>query len=280
MKEKINILVVEDERIVAEDIQGSLKNIGYAVTDIVSSGAEAIELAGRLNPDLILMDIVIRGEINGIETAEKIRTLYDLPVVYLTAYADESTLERAKVTEPFGYILKPFSDRELHSTIEMALYKHSMDRRLKEREVWFSTTLRSIGDGVIATDEKGRITFMNAIAEALTGWEEIEAVGKPLYHVFKIVEEKTGLSVTIPIVEIIKTKRVQGLSSNTLLITRDGNRIPIGDSAGPIIDDKGRVLGVVLAFKEITERKLAEEALRLRLRSCRVKRPWIQYGRP
>jgi PAS domain S-box-containing protein len=263
MKEKINILVVEDERIVAEDIQGSLKNIGYAVTDIVSSGAEAIELAGRLNPDLILMDIVIRGEINGIETAEKIRTLYDLPVVYLTAYADESTLERAKVTEPFGYILKPFSDRELHSTIEMALYKHSMDRRLKEREVWFSTTLRSIGDGVIATDEKGRITFMNAIAEALTGWEEIEAVGKPLYHVFKIVEEKTGLSVTIPIVEIIKTKRVQGLSSNTLLITRDGNRIPIGDSAGPIIDDKGRVLGVVLAFKEITERKLAEEALRL-----------------
>ena len=129
MKEKINILVVEDERIVAEDIQGSLKKIGYAVIDIVSSGAEAIELAGRLNPDLILMDIVLRGKISGIETAEKIRTLYDLPVVYLTAYADESTLERAKVTEPFGYILKPFSDRELHSTIEMALYNHSMDRR-------------------------------------------------------------------------------------------------------------------------------------------------------
>ncbi|MCJ7813181.1 response regulator, partial [bacterium] len=172
MRNKVSILVVEDERIVAEDIRGSLRNIGYSVSAIVSSGEEAIIQMERVRPDIILMDIVIQGEMSGIQTAEVIRSRFDIPIVYLTAYADEETLEKAKITEPFGYILKPYNDRELYSTIEMALYKHSMEKKLKESEVWFSTTLKSIGDGLIATDKKGKIMFMNPVAETLTGWKQ------------------------------------------------------------------------------------------------------------
>ena len=113
------------------------------------------------------MDVVLKGTMNGIETAEKLRSLYHVPVVYLTAYADEDTINKAKLTEPFGYILKPFKDRELQSTIDMALYRHRMEIKLQESEAWFSTTLRSIGDAVIATDKHGNVTFINPIAEHL-----------------------------------------------------------------------------------------------------------------
>ena len=117
------------------------------------------------------MDIVLKGETNGIDAAGQIRSRLDIPVVYLTAYADEKTVERAKLTEPFGYIIKPFNDKELHTIIEMALYKHKIEKKLKEREEWLSTILESIGDAVIATDAKGCVTLMNPVAESLTGWK-------------------------------------------------------------------------------------------------------------
>ena len=138
----VQILVVEDEKIVAKDIQNRLRNFGYAVPAIASSGEEAIKKAAEVQPDLVLMDIMLNKSMDGVETAKQIRERFNIPVVYLTAYADDSTLQRAKITEPFGYILKPFEERELYTTIEMALYKHKMEKRLKESEQWFATTLR------------------------------------------------------------------------------------------------------------------------------------------
>jgi CheY-like chemotaxis protein len=129
---KAQILVVEDERIVAEDIQKSLKNLGYAVSAVVSSGEEATKKAEEYNPDLVLMDIVLEGEMNGIEAANEIRSRLNIPIVYLTAYADEKTLERAKITEPFGYIIKPFEDRELITSVEMAFYNTQQHRRCSD----------------------------------------------------------------------------------------------------------------------------------------------------
>jgi CheY-like chemotaxis protein len=126
--EKTQILVVEDDLIIADDIKESLISLGYAVCAIVSSGEEAIEKAEENKPDLVLMDIVLEGKMNGIEAADQIHSRFDIPVVYLTAYADEKTLERAKITEPYGYILKPYEYRELHSATEIALYKHKMGR--------------------------------------------------------------------------------------------------------------------------------------------------------
>jgi two-component system, response regulator PdtaR len=129
-----SIILVEDEIIVAADVKNRLENMGYSVLGIFDNGDEAIQKAGELKPNLVLMDIVLKGEMDGIDAAQNIRELYDIPIIYLTAYSDEKTLERAKVTEPFGYVLKPFEDREIQSAIEMALYKHKMEKRLKASE--------------------------------------------------------------------------------------------------------------------------------------------------
>lgn len=136
---KINVLVVEDESIVSKDIQHSLKKLGYNVVGSSATGEKAIELAISERPDIILMDIMLKGQMNGIEAADEIRKVCSIPVIFLTAYADESTLSKAKITEPFGYILKPFKEIDLHTTIEMAIYKHSREQEVvKQRDLLFS----------------------------------------------------------------------------------------------------------------------------------------------
>jgi PAS domain S-box-containing protein len=248
------------------ELEDSLQSLGYAVCDMASYGKEAIEKAAERRPDLVLMDIRLKGDVNGIDAAQEIRDRFDIPVIYLTAYADEDTLQRAKITEPYGYIVKPFEDRELYSVIEMALYKHSMERKLKESEQWLATTLRSIGDAVIATDERGLIVLMNSVAEALTGWKQKDAWGKDLTEVFNIIDEKTRTLAESPATRAIREGVVIGLANHSILIAKDGREIPIDDSAAPIRDDKGRITGVVLTFRDITERKRAEEAIEQRSR--------------
>jgi len=263
VSQKAKILIVEDERIVAEDIQRSLEHLGYSVSGIASSGVDALDRAAEMKIDLVLMDIVLKGKMDGIATAEKLHSQQHVPVVYLTAYADENTLNKAKLTEPFGYILKPFNDRELQSTIEMAIYRHRMEKQLQESEAWFSTTLRSIGDAVIATNQNGDVTFINPIAEALTGWKQKEAVGKKLNDIFHILDEQTNELIENPIETVLKSKSAIEISRRVILVSKNGNMIPIDDSVAPIRDDQGSILGVVLVFKDITERREAEEALRL-----------------
>jgi PAS domain S-box-containing protein len=257
---KAQILVVEDNNIVVMELRDRLQSLGYAVCAVASSGEEAIEKVGEARPELVLMDIRLRGTMDGVEAAEQIRNRFDIPVIYLTSYVDEDTLQRAKVTEPYGYILKPFEEKELYSTIEMAVYKHKIERKLKESERWLATTLRSIGDGVIATDEKGLVTFMNPVAEALTGWKQEDALGRDLKRVFHIVSEETGKVTDNPVAKVTQGGVVVGWA-NHILIAKEGREIPIDDSAAPIRDDKGNVAGVVLAFRDITERKQVDEAL-------------------
>lgn len=133
IRSKLKILVCEDEQIIAIDIKNTLKNLGYEVLKIVNNGPAAIKAAGELKPDLILMDIMLNGPMNGIEAAETINSQYNIPVVYLTALSDNETLSKAKITEPFGYILKPFDERMLSSSVEMAVYKHKIDSELKKK---------------------------------------------------------------------------------------------------------------------------------------------------
>ena len=128
------IMIVEDEIVVARYIERGLRELGYAVCARVSSGEEAVSQAIETEPDLVLMDIRLQGELDGVEAAEEIRSRLGIPVVYLTAYADEETLARARITKPFGYIIKPFEIRELHTTIQMALHKHRLERQLAESE--------------------------------------------------------------------------------------------------------------------------------------------------
>jgi two-component system cell cycle sensor histidine kinase/response regulator CckA len=256
------ILIVEDEGIIAKDIQSTLNRSGYSVIGIASSGEEAIKKAMEIHPDVVLMDIVLEGSIDGVEATEYIRDHFDIPVVYLTAYSDDTTLQRAKITEPFGYILKPFQEKELYTTIEMAIYKHTMQRKLKESEQWLAVTLKSIGDGVIATNTNKLITFMNPVAEALTGWKQEEAIGKPVKDVFKIINEKTGKQADDPVAKALREGVIAGLVNHTLLIAKDGTKRPVYDSSAPIRDDKGKIIGVVLVFRDITKQKIILEQLR------------------
>jgi len=147
-------MIVEDSGIIASHLEILITKLGYDVSGVVPSGEEALQKVNERSPDLVLMDIYLAGNLNGIETATQIRANFDIPVVYLTAYVDDTLLQQAKITEPYGYLVKPIQDIGLHATIEMALYKHKMDKKLKESEEWRSTTVRSIGDAVIATDAK------------------------------------------------------------------------------------------------------------------------------
>ena len=259
---KAEILIVEDDAVVARDIQNRLKKLGFLAPAMVPSGEEAIGRVKEHKPDLVLMDIMLKGKMDGIEAANQIGSQFNIPVVYLTAYADEDVLERAKVTEPFGYIIKPFEDRDLNTTIEIALYKHKMEKRLKESEEWLSTTLKSIGDAVIATDKNGRVTFMNPVAEFLTGWNQKEARGRPLEDVFNIINEETRKKVEDPVAEVIRKGTIVGLANHTVLIARDGTEIDIDDSGAPIRNEKGDIIGVVLVFRDMREVRQARRKIR------------------
>ena len=206
------------------------------------------------------MDIRLIDGSDGVEAAVLIRARFDIPIVYVTAYADEKTLRRAKITEPYGYILKPFGRREIHSNIEMAIHKHNIEKKLRQSERWLAATLESIGDAVIACDPKGRIVFMNPVAEALTGFSHKDVIGKPLSQVFKVVSEITHEVVEGPAAKAIREGVVVSLENHTL-ITSDGAKTPIDDSISPIKDVKGNITGGVLVFRDATERKKAENDL-------------------
>jgi len=257
-----SILVVEDENIVAKDVVNRLRNLGYQVTGTVASGEEAVRAATLAPPDLALMDIMLKGNMDGIETARRIVEMIDIPIVYLTAYADEKTLQRAKVTEAFGYLLKPFEERELHITIEMALFKHQMERKLRESEQWLSAILRSVADGVIATDTLGRIRLLNPIAVALTGWGQADAVGKTLGEVFNPTDPYIRAHIAHAVLDAANERGDEGVATRMTLVARDGREIPVEGSLSPIRNASGETTGVVLVFRDVTARHQSEEALK------------------
>lgn len=261
--ETARILVVEDESIVAMDIQDRLESLGYTVVGTAATGERAIERAFRFRPDLILMDIRLQGEMDGIEAAAQILQQLTVPIIFLTANADAPTIERAKKTNPFGYVLKPFEERDLQTAIEMALYKHKTDAELKKREQWLAATLRCIGDAVVATDKQGRITFLNPQAEQLTGWQQPDAVGQELGRVFTILNEQRREITEQLITAAVAGADVSPFIQNVRLRTREGNEIPIENSIAPIKDTKEQISGMVLVLRDITEQRQAAEALRL-----------------
>jgi PAS domain S-box-containing protein len=174
------VLIVEDEAIISLDIKRLLSSSGYGVAAVAATAEQAIQLVQSDAPDLVLMDIHLKGPVDGIETALQIREKFGLPVVFVTAHADKNTLQRARETEPFGYIVKPISALSLTSTIEMALHKHRTERELEEHRAWLATVLESIPDAVLVTDLGGEVKFLNSAAERLTGLERTGAVGKPV----------------------------------------------------------------------------------------------------
>ncbi len=265
--EKARIMVVEDEAVISLEIQDRLSRMGHSICATAISGDDAVRAASDKRPDLILMDVHLKGEVDGVDAATQIRSHLDIPVIYLTAFADDRTVERARLTEPFGYLIKPFSEKEMYAAIEMALYKHALEVKLKESERRYATTLRCIADCVIVTDLNMGIALMNPAAEAITGWKLEEVYGRKLDEVFNILDEKTLTTIESPMAKSLRERTIIKMSQPVILVAKDGKRTPVEDSAAPMVTDNGDVTGAVMVFRDITERKKAEEALRVVLDS-------------
>ncbi len=255
------ILIVEDELIVAKDLEFRLQKLEYSILGIATAGIEAIEKAGTLKPDIIIMDILLKGEMDGTEASEIIHNRYDIPVIYLTAYSDDKTLQRAKISGPFGYILKPFNERELLTCIEMGLYRYQMEKKLKESEQWFSTTIESIGDAVIATDRDGSIKVINQIALELTGWEKENAVGRHISEVFHITDENMTFSPKNDDFDLIIREKNLDLKKYNILLSITGKKILIDSRISSIKNDNGEISGVTVIFRDITEKQKNENEI-------------------
>lgn len=239
--EKLNIFIVEDESIVAKDIQNNLIKLGYNVLGIANNGNDAIEQIKSLNPDVVLMDIMIKGDLTGIEVAEQLRKFVNVPVIFLTAYADESTLSRAKVTEPYGYILKPFKEIDLHSTIEMAVYKHQKDAALqKERDLLYSLVENKDGtqNDILFVKANSKLVkvYLKDIyyVEALKDYVIINTqyARYTVHSTMKDIEKKLG---TVDFVRvhrsyIVRTDKIQAIENQTVILENEKKAIPVGGS--------------------------------------------------
>lgn len=248
----VRVLIVEDEYILAINLQESLESLGYTVVDIADSAELAIEKSAQLLPNLILMDIRLRGEKDGIQAAEQIWHNLQIPIIYVTGHSDQSTVERATLTFPFGYILKPVREQELYVAIQTALNRY-------EREQFLSSVLRGMGDGVIVVDTQLRIKYMNQIAEALTGWRFDDAKKQSLTDVVRLIEEQSLHSIPNPMISSIERETTVYLGDRILLVTKDGTMIPIADSATPLRNNNGEITGAVMVFRDDTQRRLIEE---------------------
>ena len=262
MKKK-KILVVEDERIIAIDLQRRLERFGYIVVAIAASGEQALKLIKEHLPDIILMDIMLVGDIDGIETATIIKDQFSIPVIFLTAYSDEKTLDRAKVAEPSGYILKPFKDKELYTTIDISLYKYRVDQELKRQQRWSTAILHSIGDGILATDTDDKIILLNPIAEKILGWVEKEAVGKNISEIVSLedMSEAGHLKIMLPQGTDSLIRKRPFIFKNCYIENRFGEKLQVEGSLSSITDKTGLFEGLVLAIRDMTTISKLSEAV-------------------
>ncbi|TBR57197.1 REC domain-containing diguanylate cyclase [Westiellopsis prolifica IICB1] len=255
------ILVIEDKEIIAVDIKKSLIKLGYHVHKIANLVEDAIQSIVEIKPNVVLIDICLAEEIDGVQVVEIIQDNFKIPVLYLTDCLDCQILNKNKLQEPFSYIAKPFAEKDLYNAIEMALYKDKIQKQLQRENQRLLTVINSMGCAVVTTDISGYIQMMNPLAEILTGWEQKAALGKFLKEVLNLVDKDTGEDIVHIATQAIKAGVVLQLPENCILITRNGTKIPIGDTVSPIRDHMSVITGAVIVFQDITERKQKEAQL-------------------
>ncbi|MBN1814579.1 MAG: response regulator [Anaerolineae bacterium] len=247
------ILIVEDDGIIARDIQQTLVRLGYAYPIVVCSGEEAVERAAEIQPDLVLMDIKLKGLMDGVEAAQQIRARFDIPVVYLTAYADDLTLRRAKVTAPFGYVLKPFEEEELHSAIEMALYRHETERTLAQSLERFQALVESASDIALVLDGNGVIRYASPAIAQVLGYQPRELMGR---RIFKFLHANTMQTMADAVDRFVRDRAA--IHSVSLLFRhRDGSWFSLEGVAQNLLNHPS-VKGIVLNCPCVTAQKWME----------------------
>ena len=253
---KENILIVEDNRIVSEDTRITLKELGFGVSGIVPSGEESLKKVEAEPPDLVLMDIELEGEMDGIEAADQIRSRFNIPVVYVTSYADEDVLERAKTSEPFGYVIKPFEDRALNSAIEIALYKHKMERKLKESEAKYRLLVKSMTDVIALLSPAGKLLYVSPSIKELGGYDPESEIGNDMS---KFIESETDRNRAVELLPKALTAHQSG-TFEFLFKPKDKKPFYVEFIYTPILEDH-KITAIQLVLRDISKRKQMEQEL-------------------
>ena len=230
-------------------IERFMEKADYTISAVVATGEDAVARVGLHKPDLILMDVQLAGEMDGVEAAGLIWSSHRIPVVYLTGNSDEETVARAASTGAYGFLHKPVQERELSSAVQMAFNKYQLDCVEWEKEQWLETTLRCIADAVIAADSAGCVKLVNPAAEALTGWKQEEAVGRDLLEVFQVLECESRMPAECAVIEVIRNGSASRTGLARILIARDGTEALVDETAAPIVNHAGNIVGVVLVFR-------------------------------
>jgi len=251
------VLIVEDEKIIAFDLQRRLKSFGFEVLGSCTTGTEALEFCGRERPDIVLMDIRLGEDPDGIETARLLLERYRIPSIFLTAYSDPATLERAKVAQPLAYIIKPFKERELYTTLDVALYKSKADTRIRDQERWLESILNSVSDALLALSPDLKVHYANPAAGALLGVEAAALEGQPLKSLFTLLDEDTLIPLSL-FDDGPEDREEAAFFRHALLQTAEGNIHHVEGTVSRVKFDRMPV-GRVLTLRDVSVvRRLAE----------------------
>lgn len=247
---KIKILVVEDESIVAKDIQNTLIRLGYDVPATASNAVSAYQKLEEHKPDLVFLDIKLKGDIDGIQIAEKIKNSYDIPVIFLTSFVDKATLDRAKVTEPYGYIVKPFNESDLQTTVEMALYKFEKDQETKYNKERYENALLNLDEAIMILDINFGVTFLNPKAENMAGYGSETASGKDLFSILKLENESNEIFSKQSLLDKINSDKVFELKNAAVTFLRDQSSSKYDITFSPVRDEKDVLIGYALVLRQ------------------------------
>lgn len=249
--DKTKILVVEDESIVAKDIQSTLIRLGYDVPATASSAQSAFNKLEELKPDLVFLDIKLKGDLDGINIAEHIKKTYSIPVIFLTSFIDKATLDRAKLTEPYGYLVKPFNEKDLQSTIEMALYKFQKDNALRADNQRYTNALQTLEEAIFITDNECRITFLNPKAENISQYGNESAQGISIFKLIKIENDEHSIVNAESLRKYLVAGDQLNIGSCSVTIMRDYSVVKNQVTISPVIDEKNQTIGNAFVIKPV-----------------------------
>ena len=248
-----NILIIEDDAGIGQLLHKQLARVPYGVLGVVASGEEAFAKVSIERPDVALVDINLDGSMDGIEIAEELYNRSGIPSIYLTARNDAATIQRAKATSPLGYIFKPFRLKDVQAAIEFGLLRLGMERKVSALGDWYGAVLRSMGDGLIVTDDHGRVVFMNPIAESVTGWELDALHPRMVTEVLRIPGASQTISAEHPVLEALRKKEAGSVGGRrSAIVTKAGSRQRIICSIAPFEGSVGQITGAIVVFRTDT----------------------------
>jgi PAS domain S-box-containing protein len=263
----VTTLIVSRDRQISRDLHERLTRLGHDVVGITAGDEETLKQLEALAPDVILTDIRSTWKQDSLKTWTLIRSTYNIPVIYVITNSGEAVIQQAKLTMPSGYIFTPYDDWQLLATLETAMDRHQLEHRLRESQKWLNTTLSSIGEGVIATNEQGLVQFINPTATNMTGWSFMEALGKPLQSIFTLSKINSPENPE-PARMQTDSRLDHGTDFDGWLLSKTGDAFPVEAKAALINDDHGKSFGTVLVFRDATKQKEAlQEIQRQALRA-------------